>query len=189
MRKLTTEERHFLDGARRAGEMLAGIANGDSLAATVLIHGLADATAKQYQSASKCAGLGCNTCCHAADIKVMHEELFALAALMTPEAWDRALAMDGMTQEQADDVRCPVLDPATGGCSAYENRPMVCRTYMVVTPASHCHDGKPIKIIGAATMFMDAVARTIWGADPYRRTLWRELVAMAKARRDQPASP
>lgn len=34
---------------------------------------------------------------------------------------------------------CPLLDPDTKRCSVYEQRPLMCRAYLALTPADHCY--------------------------------------------------
>jgi maleate isomerase len=62
---------------------------------------------------------------------------------------DRSLAIEGagvVTAEQLRDAArylqlglpCPFLED--GACSIYEDRPFVCREYLVTSPAEHCND-------------------------------------------------
>lgn len=49
-------------------------------------------------------------------------------ALTAAKAW-RATGRTRLPESNAPDGACPLLDPATGKCRIYENRPFGCRTH------------------------------------------------------------
>jgi maleate isomerase len=113
---------------------------------------------------------GCAACCRAQPVPVTPPEAYALLRLVEslPEPRraeirarfadragrlrdaglaDRFLAIDGdFTKEMRDaalryfrlGLACPFLED--GACSIYEDRPFVCREYLVTSPAEHCND-------------------------------------------------
>ncbi len=82
-----------------------------------------------------CGGSGCNGCCRGA-ISMSDTEWESVLPLVTNESWERVAArFDELADvEQQQSAVCPLLDPESGGCSVYPERPMVCRAYHSVAP-------------------------------------------------------
>lgn len=82
-----------------------------------------------------CSSAGCNGCCRGA-VPMSDTEWEVLLPLVTNEAWERVAAR---RSELSDPDRertavCPLIDPESGGCSVYRERPMTCRAYHSVAP-------------------------------------------------------
>lgn len=79
---------------------------------------------------------GCWGCCRG-EVSLVGEEWRRLEPLVQPAALERLRAQG----EHADPTTslCPLLDPDTRLCTVYEERPLVCRAYVVVTPEDDCY--------------------------------------------------
>lgn len=81
-----------------------------------------------------CRGAGCAGCCRG-EVATGSVEFADLVPALSGEVFARALALRGADPQTAV---CPVLDPETRTCSAWERRPLICRAYNAVTPAEWC---------------------------------------------------
>jgi maleate cis-trans isomerase/Fe-S-cluster containining protein len=136
---------------------------------------------------------GCAACCRAQPVPVTPPEAYALLRLVDnlPEPRrtdvrarfadragrlrdaglaDRFLAIDSEVTKELRDaalryfrlgLACPFLED--GACSIYEDRPFVCREYLVTSPAEHCNDpfvtpveGIPMPVSGEGGMLRTA---------------------------------
>lgn len=80
-------------------------------------------------------GKGCDTCCRrlaeipqltTAEWRVLQEGLGALAPAHLEEIRRKTKALPEQTSRP---LICPMLDPDTGACPVYTQRPITCRTY------------------------------------------------------------
>lgn len=93
-----------------------------------------------------------------------------LAEFREPATWtesDREPQLRGMDYFHLG-IACPFLEDES--CSIYPERPLVCREYLVVTPAERCADPKPGEVVAVRLPF----------------DTWR---ALARATADDPAGP
>jgi len=79
---------------------------------------------------------GCWGCCRG-EVELWDVETRRLKPLVTQAAL-------GLLKEQGKDAdpytaMCPLLDPDTKMCTVYAERPLVCRAYVVVSPADFCY--------------------------------------------------
>ena len=83
-----------------------------------------------------CNGIGCNGCCRGA-IPMTDLEWGEMLPLISKDAFARAFAMKDelLDPDRERLAQCPLIDPDTGGCSVYEERPMTCRAYHSVAPS------------------------------------------------------
>lgn len=127
-----------------------------------------------------CRGAGCWGCCRG-EVVVSREELTDLLPRLGPEVSRRALAAQNADRREAI---CPVLDPATGKCTAWEARPLMCRAYNAVTPADWCFPERsglrdvasavgPLGVVGGFCL-VDGERSLPWG------TLFDAIVDAAK---------
>lgn len=90
-------------------------------------------------------------------------------------------------------VPCPFLDE--GSCSIYRDRPLICREYLVTTPAEHCEDPfvpgrvKGVPMPGRASTTLGRVQRALCGGSEKDRSPppWvalTEALEFAKTYRD-----
>lgn len=93
-----------------------------------------DAWAAYRRPWSTCGGVGCNGCCRNTTL-VAAVEVRVIAEQLTPEQWARVLAVP---EDAAVTAHCPLLDPS-GACGIYEERPLVCRAYMVSNDPDLCY--------------------------------------------------
>lgn len=168
----------MLEAAVRLGQ-LARVAVRSRHEAMILVQHIGSETAGRYKEMAGCRGKGCHWCCKADAFRVAPEEVDVLAPLVTSAAWARVRALAGLTQEEAAHRDCPLLDPVTKGCSVYDRRPMICRTYLVATPAENCATDGKITVIGDAAVFTIKAAMQIFPENPMTGILWRELLARA----------
>lgn len=86
-----------------------------------------------------CRGSGCWGCCRA-NVAVTSEEGQSLATRASDAALARARRDRARYENERDASRalCPLLDPVSGRCEQYADRPLVCRGYNVVTPPDWC---------------------------------------------------
>ena len=80
----------------------------------------------------------CWGCCQGL-VDVTQEEFDALAPLITDEALERTWKAMPIITMKAKTLVCPLLDPDTKKCTVYEERPMMCRGYMVASPLDDCY--------------------------------------------------
>ena len=105
-----------------------------------------------------------------------------LAGVLGDAAWERVRAYQGGEREA-----CPVLDPATGLCSAYTQRPIMCRVYGVVTPPERCSAPAGALVASPSSDLVELLRGMVaqelpWGAD-------LEPVYLAAALRGHPMAP
>jgi Fe-S-cluster containining protein len=134
-----------------------------------------------------CRGIGCNACCRG-EVAVMQRELERIVPLVSDDAFRRAVNNpDLLHPKRARFAMCPLLDPKTGGCSVYAERPIVCRTYHVVTPAEWCdpaggtRDVASSALVSAAVVAVHVAHETQHGSG-YVVTLGEAIVAEARRR-------
>lgn len=108
-----------------------------------------------YTDEIKCKS-GCNHCCSRPIMISIAEAHLIKESLIKQKRWSE-VKRRSMEQEKHKDIdaltwfqmniKCPVLDPNTGKCLAYEVRPIVCSTHYVVSNPSSCDpwSAEPIK--------------------------------------------
>lgn len=79
----------------------------------------------------------CWGCCRG-EVAVWGEEAPAIAAYVTPETLDRLAAQERAGVDPREAL-CPALDPVSKLCTMYDQRPLVCRAYIVGTPREKCY--------------------------------------------------
>lgn len=93
------------------------------------------------------SGKGCWGCCRGA-VVVQPEEVAQVAPLVDGPGWNRVNDLMQILFTSKDDTEfdqllttaiCPLLDPETKVCTVYEKRPLVCRSYVVVSPVDDCY--------------------------------------------------
>ena len=84
-----------------------------------------------------CEAIGCNGCCRGS-VPVTPEESERIIALMDDAAWQRVTQSKKELLENSRHVVCPLLDPESGACTVYDERPISCRAYHVITPKEWC---------------------------------------------------
>lgn len=94
----------------------------------------------------------------------------------------------------AEKVACPFLEDES--CSIYDSRPLVCREYLVTSPAENCSAPTPentskIKIAGSASRAFAKLCKTGNSSDPSSLLLIRLLEFAAKNKEgfDEKAGP
>lgn len=133
-----------------ARELMAQLGGSASLAAATLeeARGLVDdvfqrevAEASTSDAPITCRGIGCFWCCRG-EIAVIREEADRLVERATEDqlrrAWKDRDALTSTDNETRTTAWCPLLDRTTGRCEQYDERPLVCRSYHVVTPPEWC---------------------------------------------------
>lgn len=140
------------------------------------IQAVAGQAAAAAATVSSCKA-GCASCCKAGPFQVIPDEVDILAPHVSSAAWDRVRALAGLDQDEAERRDCPLLDPASRTCSVYAHRPVICRTYLVTSPASECETAGTVKINGDAAVFTMQFAQRLFPANPFTGILWRELLA------------
>lgn len=90
---------------------------------------------------------GCWGCCRG-HVDVHASEVARIGPRVSALAWGRVLVLVGRLYRARSDAEftqwlrtavCPLLDPGTGECTVYEDRPLACRGYAVVTPVDDCY--------------------------------------------------
>lgn len=125
---------------------------------------------------------GCWGCCRG-EIPVSREELRRISAKMDEAAWGRVEASAEQISSDPRHTLCPLLDPVTKACTVYDERPIVCRAYVAITPRSWCYPeqtgtkdtatiGEPARLAVAAIMH-----------EPRQISLGTELVHLSRQRR------
>ena len=100
-----------------------------------------------YQDRISCKA-ACNHCCSRPIMVTIAEASIIKNNLIKKKKWSevkqRALALkeleytDSLTWFKMN-IKCPVLDPNTGLCLAYEVRPLTCSTHFVESPPDSCN--------------------------------------------------
>ena len=94
-------------------------------------------------------GKGCDQCCRRlADVPQLTATEWALlrdglAALTPPSLQEISRKMAALAAAAARPIVCPLLDPSTGACPVYAQRPVACRTYGFYAQRDlglYCHD-------------------------------------------------
>jgi len=110
-------------------------------------------------------GKGCDTCCRrlaevpqltAAEWDLLRQGLAALALEDLQEISQKVVALAGQTSRP---IVCPLLDPSTGACPVYAQRPVACRTYGFYVQRDlglYCHDIESLVADGS-------LADVVWG--------------------------
>lgn len=93
-----------------------------------------------------CRGVGCSGCCRG-EVAILEEEWTRLEPLVSDDALRRAWDDRGSLLEMVGGANrpesvCPLLEPERGLCGVYEERPMTCIGYHVVTPPDWCDPAK-----------------------------------------------
>jgi len=151
---------------------------------------------------------GCAACCRQL-VAVSPPEAFRLLELVTPEIdarfeiarerldsspLGRALDAKVIDERRALEIAlayprlqldCPFL--VEERCSIYEDRPAVCREYLVTTPAEHCKmpsPARPLRRVPLPIQLSDALSRV--AADLLRAVTWARANSTAAARVFEP---
>ena len=113
------------------------------------------------------------------------EEAGVLEDLANPRIWDGGGVGSRSEEYFHLGIACPLLEG--GACSIYADRPLICRQYMVVTPAEWCSDPKANKIQVPQLPFdsWETLARTA-GEGPEGRNPWIPLVLAPEWARANP---
>jgi len=94
-------------------------------------------------------GKGCDQCCRrlaaVPQLTATEWELLrdGLAALTPANLQEISRKMAALTKSSERPVVCPLLDPSTGACPVYAQRPIACRTYGFYVQRDlglYCHD-------------------------------------------------
>jgi Fe-S-cluster containining protein len=121
-------------------------------------------TIRQHQPDWLCSK-GCDTCCRRlaeipqlteAEWRLLQEGLNALAPAHLEEIREKTKALANQTSRP---IICPMLDPGTGACPVYAQRPVACRTYGFYVQRDqglYCQDIKSLADAGA-------LADVVWG--------------------------
>jgi Fe-S-cluster containining protein len=133
-----------------------------------------------------CRGAGCWGCCRG-EVALSQQEWDAIAPKLGPEVFARALASRREIETSERTTICPVLDPVTKMCAVYEDRPLNCRAYHVVTPAEWCYPEivGPREVASISGPVIVAGAMALAGSDPgetFTETLAVRILAAASRR-------
>jgi Fe-S-cluster containining protein len=121
-------------------------------------------TIRQHQPDWLCSK-GCDTCCRRlaeipqlteAEWRLLQEGLNALAPEHLDEIREKTKALANQTSRP---IICPMLDPRTGACPVYAQRPVACRTYGFYAQRDqglYCQDIKSLVDTGV-------LADVVWG--------------------------
>lgn len=121
-------------------------------------------TIRQHQPDWLCSK-GCDTCCRRlaeipqlteAEWRLLQEGLNALAPEHLDEIREKTKALANQTSRP---IICPMLDPGTGACPVYAQRPVACRTYGFYVQRDqglYCQDIKSLVDTGV-------LADVVWG--------------------------
>lgn len=77
--------------------------------------------------------------------------------VMSGAEWDRVVEAVGVeprpTDEQAERLRCPMLDERSGRCTIYNARPLICRLFGMVEAMRCPHGCTPARWLSDAEAF------------------------------------
>jgi Fe-S-cluster containining protein len=98
-----------------------------------------DRATARMEPRPSCRGVGCVGCCFG-PVPVHPHELEDVLPLVTDAQLEAAVRASRIPWKQA---WCPLLDLATGRCTIYERRPLVCRGFAVTSPPEDCDPTSP----------------------------------------------
>lgn len=96
-----------------------------------------DAAMDHHKARFSCSGAGCNGCCRGS-VELTLEEAEDVVEVVDEAGWLRVERAAADLVANPLTARCPLIDPETGGCSVYEKRPLVCRSYASTSPRDWC---------------------------------------------------
>lgn len=109
---------------------------------------------------------GCAACCHM-PVAITFDEAQLLAAHVETKA-DRELLNEQANRGMVDEdkwwalpwaqKRCVFLDAKTRQCRVYEDRPIGCRKYLVISPPTECHKDSIAQVAVMPNLAIEAIA-------------------------------